>query len=131
MSTLTKTDTIKDELNNALPGKVEPALFKLGLGDLLTPIVDVSGVITATASYKLAKKVVNALKIQVIASGTAGAIGQYILGEVGIDPGGAGTAVGVCTLGADFQTITFLHTVTSVKITYFGTPDLSKPFLTI
>ena len=67
--------------------------------------------------------------LQLVASGTAGSLGSYILGDVSATPaipaGGANVTPGVARLSDDGKTITFPNTVTAFTFSYFPRSEVA------
>jgi hypothetical protein len=136
--TATSTATVKSTLDQADPNKVSDALRKVKLGTCLTPLKRVFASLTAAASFDLTlidgtgetSGIANTNRmaclclgyLRVDASGTAGSVGNYIVGPptstLLIPPGGANAAVGVARLSDDGKTITFPNTITGFTISY-------------
>lgn len=145
---MTKPMTIQQALEKANPNDLADALRQLGLGKLFAPIKVVVAALTAAASVDITSAAAKAaatitgidaledgeflppigscLALRVTASGTAGSLGVYILGDVAatpiVPPGGAGLAVGVARISDDGKTITFPNTVTAFTLIYTPRP---------
>lgn len=136
--TATKNLTVRDVLDQANPNDVDDALRRIKLGTMVYPLKRVFTGLTAAASFdltlidgtgetagvanpnRLAALVVSYLRID--ASGTAGSVGNYIVGPptstLLVPPGGANAAVGVARISDDGKTITFPNTITGFTIMY-------------
>ncbi len=115
--TTTSVETVGAVLARANPNDYFDAV-RLALGPW---IEEDSGVISAASTYKLAYKTNEIEWAQIVASGTAGSLGWYTVGNKDATPAipsAAGKADGVASLGADGQTITWPNTVTHVLVRY-------------
>lgn len=146
--TTTQTFSIRQALDEANPSLLSQALVQVRLGKLLTKIKATIAALTATAAPVLntipaSKITINAgpddvvnsgilpplgqlLTLRVTASGTAGSLGVYAIGDSGATPaipaGGAGVTTGVAALGDDQVTLTFPNTITGFVIEYYAAP---------
>lgn len=146
----TKPLTLQQQLEKANPNELADALRRLGLGKLFAPIKVVIAGLTAAAAVDITSAAAKAaatitgidaledgellpaigacLTLRVTASGTAGSLGVYQLGDAGatpiVPPGGAGAAVGVATISDDGKTITFPNTVTGFVLEYTPRPKV-------
>lgn len=144
--TVTKENTIQEEVERADLNTLADALRLVGLA-VGAPVIRIVGTaVTATASFDLGDNAdliqsgvaitgIDALDtgetlpgvgalvaLEVTASGTAGSVGSYVLGvdsaTLLVPPGGANTAVGVARISDDGKTITFPNTVTGFELQY-------------
>jgi len=138
MTTATAAETIKSVLTKADPNKIADALAKVDLGNMLQAKEWDSGSITAAAAVLLPEGALSIMSVHVITSGTAASVGHYLPGNSAstplLPPGGANTAVGICSVqglaapGAGLTTsgtitgVTFPNTVTRVVIRYIPSP---------
>ena len=145
-TTTTATETLKKILTKADPNQVADALRKVDLGNMLQAKEWDSGSITATAAVLLPEQALSIMSVHVITSGTAASVGHYLPGNSAstplLPPGGANTAVGICSVqgiaapGAGLTTagritgVTLPNTVTRVVIRYIPAPtaDLAAAF---
>ena len=102
MTTATAAETIKSVLTKADPNKIADALAKVDLGNMLQAKEWDSGSITAAAAVLLPEGALSIMSVHVITSGTAASVGHYLPGNSAstplLPPGGANTAVGICSV---------------------------------
>lgn len=149
-TTATSKRTLKDVADKANPQDIADSLRAAKLGTFLTPLKRTFTGLTAAASFDLTAidgsgetagaanpnrlPALSVTNMRVTASGTAGSVGSYIVGDTGatpiVPPGGASAAVGVAKISDDGKTITFPNTVTAFVITYLPKmiPDTSVDF---
>jgi len=141
MTTATAAETIKSVLTKADPNKIADALAKVDIGNLFQAKEWDSGAITATAAITLPESALSIQSVHVITSGTAASVGHYLPGNSTstplLPPGGANTAVGICSVqgltapGAGLTTagrisgVTLPNTVTRVVVTYVPAPAVA------
>jgi len=147
--TTTKTETLQAVLDKADPNLLADAVRKLAFGkqnaivkvtvtgatasatfDITTPAfaalgaVTISGIDDPEPAGEGLPALGELLSLRVTASGTAGAVGTYILTDAGgtaiVPPGGASAAVGIAKISDDGKTITFPNTVTGFVLQYRG-----------
>jgi hypothetical protein len=129
--------------NDAHPQNVADFLRAVKLGNMLSVIkVTVTGLTASaaidvtTAAVKAAATIAgvsldtgenlpaigNVVSLRVTASGTAGSLGVYGIGDDGataiVPPGGAGAAMGIAKLSDDGKTLTFPNTITGFVLIY-------------
>lgn len=136
MSTATKTRSLQEVLDEALPGELADALRKLKLGTTHAPMKRTFTGLTAAAAFdltaidgtgetagaananRLAALLVGTLRVT--ASGTGNSVGSYAMTDTGgttVSPT-AGANVGIAKLSDDGKTITFPTTVTAFVVEY-------------
>lgn len=121
---------------------------KIRLGTMLSPIKLVATGLTAAASFDITAVAFRAFctltgveiptgeglpailavkTLRITASGTAGSVGPYVVGDAGVTPAipptataYAGAAVGLAKLSDDGKTITFPNTVTAFTLEYIA-----------
>jgi hypothetical protein len=124
MTTQIIADTLAVELNTANPDTLADALRKVQLGSLLASVEYDTGTITASATVSIPAP--GALLVQsarVVASGTIGSVGTYLVGDSAATPAVPGGGVsGVAKITADGLTITFPNTVTRAIVRYIPNP---------
>lgn len=150
MTTATAEKTLRSALNIANLNELCEVLQRIKLGNMLSPVKVVVAALTAAAAVDITAAAtkaaatitgitlatgenlpaINLVKtLRVTASGTAGSLGTYIIGDAGstpiVPPGGAGVAVGIATISDDGKTITFPNTVTAFTIEYMPRPAVS------
>jgi hypothetical protein len=137
-TTSTAVPTLKDVLTKADPDNIADALRKVDLGNMLQAKEWDSGVITAAAAILLPEGALAIQSVHVISSGTAASVGHYLPGNSAstplLPPGGANTAVGICSVqgiaapGAGLTGVgtitgvTLPNTVTRVVVRYIAAP---------
>lgn len=135
--------TIKDVLNESDLNELADVLKAIRAGTAFSRVKVVAAGLTAAASFDITTAAFKALStitgldlatgetlppigvqlsLQLTASGTAGSLGAYILGDVAATPaipaGGANVTPGVARLSDDGKTITFPNTVTAFTLSY-------------
>lgn len=139
--TVTKTNTLQEELESANPNTLADALRLCDLGKMLAPVKVVCTGLTAAASFDITTAAVKAAAtvsgvtletgemlpailsvtaLRCTASGTANSVGSYIMSDAGgtaVSPT-AGANVGIALLSDDGKTITFPTTVTAFVLEY-------------
>jgi hypothetical protein len=141
--TVSSMQTLKSVLSKATPGVLADALHKADLGNMMSAKVYTSGSITATATITLPEKALFVQSVRVLASGTAGSIGTYMVADSGVTPAipptataYAGAAVGIAQANAISASAPYIasivlpNTVTSVVVVYVPAPavDLTAEF---
>lgn len=136
MTTTTKSRSVQQVADEALPGELADALRKMMLGTTLKPLKRTFTGLGAAAAFdlslidgtgetagkgnpnRLAALLINTLRCT--ASGTANSVGSYAISDAGGTPvtPTAGANVGLATLSDDGKTITFPTTVTAFIIEY-------------
>jgi hypothetical protein len=118
--------TIATELTRADPNDLADMLRKCDLGAMFTMQEWDSGTITASATVTPPGGCLLIQSVHVVTSGTGASVGHYIAGNSTstplLPPGGANTAVGICSVSADGVTITLPNTVTRVIVRYVKKP---------
>jgi len=139
--TTSTVQTLKEILTKADPNQLADALRKVDLGNILQAKEWDSGTITASAAVLLPEGALSIMSAHVITSGTGASVGHYLPGNSAstplLPPGGANTAVGICSVqgiaapGAGLTTsgtitgVTFPNTVTRVVIRYVPAPKIA------
>ena len=151
--TTNRLDTFRKMLNDGTLNILDVAMRKLRLGSRLTPLKVVATGLTAAASFNITTidmtkcvvtpKVGGAAlgtafptdgtfilppigpvrSLRVVASGTAGSVGCYIVGDAGATPcvpNAANTQPGVASLSDDGKTLTFPNMITAFTLIYEG-----------
>lgn len=141
--TTTKTKSLRSVLNSADPNELADALRLIKLGNRLSVIKATIASLTAASAVDITSAGVKAaatisgitlesgenlppiahvLSLRVTASGTAGSLGVYGVGDTGataiVPPGGAGAAMGIAKISDDGKTLTFPNTITGFVIQY-------------
>lgn len=144
MTTAIQRKTARAILNESDLNELADLLAHLKFGTSQARIKVVAAGLTAAASFDITTAAFKALStitgidlatgenlpaigipvnLQLVASGTAGSLGSYILGDVAATPaipaGGANVTPGVARLSDDGKTITFPNTVTAFTFTYY------------
>jgi len=137
-------------LNNSDLNTIADVLKKIKAGTMFSRVKVVAAGLTAAASFDITTAAFKALStitgitlasdetlppigvpigLQLIASGTAGSLGTYVLGPVTATPaipaGGAQVTTGVARLSDDGKTITFPNTVTAFTLLYYPAPAVA------
>jgi len=135
MTTVTVTNTLKDELNKADPNTLADALRELGLGSLLTQgafLVD--KVVTnnpISVDIPLVPPATVVLTCEVTgAGGGGGALGTRVMGNSDCTPSAphAAGVPAIAKLAANGSKITVEGTVATAHVTYLAMPDLTGAF---
>ena len=142
----TKAPTVQNVLSKANLNDLADVLRKVDLGKKLATVKIVVAALAATAAVDITTAAVKAAAtitgialdtgenlppigvvstLRVVASGTAGSLGPYIVSDAGATPAipptataYAGAAIGVASLSNDGKTLTFPNTVTAFTLTY-------------
>lgn len=147
--TTVQRKTIRQILDESDLNELADVFAALKIGKSLSRVRVVAAGLTAAAAFDITTAAFKALctvtgydlatgenlppigipcSLQLVASGTAGSLGSYILGDVAATPaipaGGASVTPGVARLSTDGKTITFPNTVTAFTFTYYPRTEL-------
>jgi len=144
--TTTRTITIRELLNNGNLNQVADLLRAIKFGNHLTKVKVVVTGLTATATPDLTSAAVKAaatitgltlqtnenlppigqvLSLRVAASGTAAAVGTYLVSDAGgtaEQPQAASDGAGIATLNDAGTVLTFPNTITAFTLVYYPAP---------
>lgn len=118
-TTTTVQETLQTILSKANPQEIADALRQVDLGKLLASEEYDTGAFTpAVASIVLPFEAAIVQSVRIVTATTAGYVGTYAVGDSGVTKlsAAASSVVGLCALGTDRKTITFLAGTDALRV---------------